>query len=125
VTRPAAICAFAALFIAQGVIACVAALADLPATQVGYAKMLAAPISRDGAIVATSARLTIVLIPVALAWWRRARLVRWLVPGMVALRIVLGGIDLPLVEWITLPLAIAAAACLFAPGARAWFSGAA
>ncbi|WP_347302561.1 hypothetical protein V5740_11205 [Croceibacterium sp. TMG7-5b_MA50] len=122
VSRPASIRAFALLFIAQGLIAFAASLADLSATQAAYAQMTGMPVTRDGAIIAGSARLTIVLIPVALAWWRRARLVRWLVPAMVTLRIVLAGPDMPLVEWITLPMAMAAAACLFLPGARRWFS---
>lgn len=120
---PKAIRAFAILFVAQGLIAFAAALADLPRAQAAWAGIFPTlTVTRDLAIVASSARLSIVLIPVALACWRRARLVRWLVPAMVALRVVLARADMPAVEWLTLALAIAAAACLFTPGARRWFA---
>ncbi|WP_161792441.1 hypothetical protein [Croceibacterium mercuriale] len=109
----------------QGLITFAAALSDLPGTQAGWAATLPAlTITRDFAIVASSARLSIVLIPVALAWWRRARLVRWLVPAMVALRVALLRPDTPPVEWLTLALAITATACLFARSTRRWFADA-
>jgi hypothetical protein len=125
VRRPWPIRAFAVLFVMQGLITFVAALTDLPATQAGWtATIPALTITRDLAIVASSARLSIVLIPVALAWWRRARLVRWLVPAMVVLRVSLARTDTPPVEWLTLALALVATICLFTPGARRWFAGA-
>jgi len=123
VTPPKAIRAFAILFVAQGLIAFVAAVADLPRAQTGWAATFpAASVTRDFAIVASSARLSIVLIPVALAWWRRARLVRWLVPAMVALRLALARPGLPAAEWLALTMAVAATACLFTPDARRWFA---
>ena len=120
---PRAIRAFAILFVAQGLIAFAAAMGDLPRAQAGWAATFPDLIvTRDFAIVASSARLSIVLIPVALACWRRARMVRGLVPALVVLRVVLARAEMPAVEWLTLVLAIAAAACLFTPGARRWFA---
>lgn len=121
---PWSIRAFAILFVAQGLITFAAALADLPRAQAGWAATFPdLTVTRDFAIVASSARLSIVLIPVALACWRRARLVRWLVPAMVALRLVLVRPDMPPAEWLTLALAVVAGACLFTPGAGRWFAG--
>lgn len=122
---PRPVQAFAALFVTQGLIAFATAMTDLPRAQAGWAAIFpGVNMTRDFAIVASSARLTIVLVPVALACWRRAPLVRWLVPAMVALRMLLARPDMPAVEWLTLALAAAAAACLFTPGARRWFAGA-
>ncbi|WP_126665490.1 hypothetical protein [Croceibacterium ferulae] len=122
-TPPWPIRAFAVLFVVQGLIAFAVAMADVPRAQAGWAATFPdLTVTRDFAIVASSARLSIVLIPVALAWWRRARLVRWLVPAMVALRLLLARSGMPAAEWLTLALALAAAACLFTPGARRWFA---
>lgn len=122
--RPPAIHAFAVLFAAQALIAFAAAITDLPRTQALYAATFPAlAVDRDFAIIATSARASIALIPVALVWWRGARFARWLVPAMVTLRLVLARPDMPAVEWLTLVLALAAAALLFTPGARRWFAG--
>ena len=119
--RPFAVQVFAVLFVVQGLLTFATAMADLPATQASWAATFPQiDVTRDFAIVASSARLSIVLIPVALAWWRRARLVRWLVPAMIALRLVLARADMPAVEWLALALAVIATACLFTPGARRW-----
>lgn len=105
---------------------------DLPATvgrfsesipQIGW--------TRDHAIVALSARLSIALIPIAMIWLRAIRFARWMVlalalsklAGAPAVAATYGrGEALDPVWASTLGLSLTAAALLFAPGANRWFA---
>jgi hypothetical protein len=91
----------------------------------------ALPLSDDGAIVTISARLTIALIPMALVWFLASPFARWMVVVMALGRLALNlpetleavraGLPLRPVFAATQLLSLAAAAALFAPGARRWF----
>lgn len=104
---------------------------DLPATiarfgqsipQIGW--------TRDHAIVALSARLSIALIPIAMIWLRAIRFARWMVlalalsklAGIPAVVVAYGRGDALDPIWVaTLGLSLVAAALLFAPGSNRWF----
>jgi hypothetical protein len=120
--RPLAIRAFSALFLLQAALSFWHQMSDLAATQA----MLAATfpqlvVDRDLAIVATSARLTIALIPVALIWFLGARFARILVLVFVAGRLLTVPDGPSSSEIVSLLLAVLAAAILLSPGASRWF----
>ncbi|RPF71497.1 hypothetical protein [Aurantiacibacter spongiae] len=127
--RPLAIHLFAALFLAQGLIAFGAAMTDLPAYAAWYVSHLPVPApGRDAAIVLASARLTIAAIPVALVWLLAVRFARWFVAAVALAR--LASAPVAIADgtasgawWASLALALFAAVCLFTPAAAAWFAG--
>ena len=87
--------------------------------------------TRDMAIVAISARLSIAVIPIALVWFLASGFARWMVVLMSLGKLI--NVPAAIEAWQTggTPgayfmmsnlLAYFAVACLFAPGARLWFN---
>ena len=129
--RPWPIRLFAAAFVAQALISFWGdithrgALADMLLERGGLL------VSDDGAIVVSSVRLTVALIPVALVWFFASPFARWMVLvmalGKLALNspetiaVVLAGIWPKPTFLVSHGLALLGAAFLFTPGARSWF----
>ena len=85
----------------------------------------------DAVVVLLSARLSIALIPVLLVWFLASRFAQWLVTLMVlgklfnvpdAVALVRGGSALDPAWTASLVLSLIAAALLFTPASRHWFS---
>ena len=129
--HPWSIRLFAALFLLSGLIAFVDGLHDWQK----LAAMLQARVPEitwtwDALVVLLSARLSIVLIPVALVWFLASRFAQWLVtimalgklinvPGAIAL--VRAGSPLDPAWTASLVLSQIAVLLLFTPAARHWF----
>jgi hypothetical protein len=110
------------LFLLQAAISFWHQMSDLAATQAMLAASIPqVPVDRDLAIIVTSARLTIALIPVALIWFLGARFARILVLLFVAGRLLTIPDAPSLPEVASLVLATVAAAILLPPGASRWF----
>jgi len=129
--RPWSIRLFALLFTLQAATAFVQAITHLPETQAVLEAGTGWPLDRDWAIVITSARFTIALIPVALVWFAASRFARWLVLAMALGKLLMalasltamapGETSSPL--WLgALALSLGGAALLLTPSASRWFA---
>ncbi len=121
---------FALVFLAIGVWNCAQGLSDIAQTQALLGYWTGREWSRDGAIVAVSARFTIVLIPVIAVWAFASRIARVLVTGMAWLSLPQlipqgqllwseGVIDRPLV--VSVLAGFLAVMYLYTAPARYWF----
>jgi len=120
--RPPAIRVFVLLFLLQAALSFWHQMSILAATQAMLAARFAhLAIDRDAAIIVTSARLTIALIPVALIWFLASRFARVLVLLFLTTRLLTIADAPSLPEIASLVLALAAAMLLFSSGAAGWF----
>lgn len=122
--RPFAIRWFAALFVAGAALGLVDALRSLDTP--GIDEWV-----RDATIVGGSVRFTIALMTVGMVWFFALRIARWLVPGVLLLKIGAtifaiaagGSISfIPGVWWASTAFGVAAAIFLFTPSAGRWFA---
>lgn len=130
--RPLSINIFAAAFLAGAVVTFLDGLEDIPALQRSFAANVPdIAWSRDAVIVTLSARLSIALIPVAMAWLSAVPFARWMVAvlGLGKILSVPEGIQLIAAgnaidkAWLTtLVLALIAVAMLFTPASNRWFA---
>lgn len=127
--RPAAIVAFATLFLAQALITFGMGLSNLEGG-IAYhaARYPTFDWDRDSVIVVTSARLSIALIPVALVWFFANRFARWMCTFLAIAKVVTGLAatwqegEAISASWVVASvLSIIAVVCLFTPAAARWF----
>jgi len=109
----------------------VQAITHLPEAQAALEAGTGWPLDRDWAIVITSARLTIALIPVALVWLTASRIARWLVLAMALGKLLMAPANLAAMapgETVSplllgaLALSLGGAALLLTPSASRWFA---
>ena len=116
--RPWPVRLFALAFTAQALATFWHTITDLPQAQAALgASFPAVGFDRDLTIVATSAQLTIALIPVALIWFAASRLARWLVVAFALAKLMTAPDDL-----LSLLLTLGGAALLLTPAAARWFA---
>lgn len=126
--RPFAINLFAAILLGLALVNLTVALFDLPAQEEFLASLgLGFEWNRDWTIVASSAWLTIELIPILLVWLVASRIARWFITGMALIKVFLILTNLPMIYVIPgillgQSISLGAVALLFTQAANDWFS---